>query len=176
MRYVCHWKKSLALSVLLCHQNVLTAKSMCKITVQLKSTLDSLRTVQVDQHVKPGIEIVQALADISRSLLLSCAQIAIPCGGICCHSNETRAPIANPPNSAQLGESTPNFRSMSVVAKWLDGLRCHLVWRQTSAQATLLDGNPARLQARGQHLQFWHPWSLPCPKLHPGPCSSVGMR
>jgi len=22
---------------------------------------------------------------------------------------------------------TPNFRSMSVVAKWLDGLRCHLV-------------------------------------------------
>ena len=84
-----------------------------------------------------------------RSLLLSCAQIAIPCGGICCHSNETRAPIANPPNSAQLGESTTNFRSMSVVATWLDGLRCHLVRRLTSAQATLLDGNPARLQARG---------------------------
>ena len=34
-------------------------------------------------------ERVQALADISRSAL-------------CCHSNETRAPIANPPNSAQL--------------------------------------------------------------------------
>ena len=31
---------------------------------------------------KPGIERVQALADISRSAL-------------CCHSNETRAPIAN---------------------------------------------------------------------------------
>jgi len=31
----------------------------------------------------------QALADISRSAL-------------CCHSNETRAPIANLPNSAQL--------------------------------------------------------------------------
>jgi len=24
---------------------------------------------------------------------------------------------------------SPNFMSMSVVAKWLDGLRCHLVWR-----------------------------------------------
>ena len=59
---------------------------------------------------KPAIERVQALADISRSAL-------------CCHSNETRAPIANPPNSAQL-EGTP-----------------------------------------------YH-----SPKLHPGPCSSMGMR
>jgi len=25
--------------------------------------------------------------------------------------------------------SAPNFRPTSVVAKWLDGLRCHLVWR-----------------------------------------------
>ena len=32
----------------------------------------------------------RALADISRSAL-------------CCHSNETRAPIANPSNTAQLG-------------------------------------------------------------------------
>jgi len=23
----------------------------------------------------------------------------------------------------------PNLRPISVVAKWLDGLRCHLVWR-----------------------------------------------
>jgi len=38
--------------------------------------------------LKTGIERVQALADISRSAL-------------CCHSNETRAPIANPPNSVQ---------------------------------------------------------------------------
>jgi len=41
----------------------------------------------------PGIERVQALADILRSAL-------------CCHSNETCAPIAKPPNSAQL-EGTP---------------------------------------------------------------------
>ena len=42
---------------------------------------------------------------------------------LCCHSNATRAPIANPPNSAQLG------------------------------------GN------------LYH-----APKLHPGPCSNVGIR
>jgi len=42
---------------------------------------------------------------------------------LCCHSNATRAPIANPPNSAQLGGS------------------------------------------------LYH-----APKLHPGPCSSVGVR
>ena len=42
---------------------------------------------------------------------------------LCCHSNATRAPIANPPNTAQLG------------------------------------GSP------------YH-----APKLHPGPCSSVGVR
>jgi len=46
---------------------------------------------QNPQQIKPGIE--QALADISRSAL-------------CC--NETRAPIANPPNSAQL-EGTPTI-------------------------------------------------------------------
>jgi len=42
---------------------------------------------------EPVTERVQALADISHSAL-------------CCHSNETRAPIANPPNSAQL-KGTP---------------------------------------------------------------------
>jgi len=42
---------------------------------------------------KPAIERVQALADISPSVL-------------CCHSNETHAPIADLPNSAQL-EGTP---------------------------------------------------------------------
>jgi len=27
------------------------------------------------------------------------------------------------------GAQPPNFRPISVVAKWLDGLRCHVVWR-----------------------------------------------
>jgi len=41
------------------------------------------------------------------------------------------------PNSPLLKDTAPNFRPMSVVAKRLDGLRCHLVWRWASAQATL---------------------------------------
>jgi len=64
----------------------------------------------VEQPLQPGIERVQTFADIS-------------CPALCCHSNETSAPIANPTNSAQLG------------------------------------GTP------------YH-----SPKLHMGPCSSVGMR
>ena len=31
----------------------------------------------------------------------------------------------------------PNFRPMFIVAKCMDGLRCHLIWRQASAQMTL---------------------------------------
>ena len=49
--------------------------------------------------MKPDIERVQALADISHSAL-------------CYHSNETRAPIANPSNSAQL-EGTP-YHSLTL--------------------------------------------------------------
>jgi len=40
-------------------------------------------------------------------------------------------------------ELPPNFWPISVVAKWLDGSRCHLVWRKDSAQAPVLDGDPA---------------------------------
>jgi len=64
------------------------------------------------QYMEPGIHGVglKAIADISRSAL-------------CCHSNESRAPIANPSHSAQL-----------------EGTLYHFA------------------------------------KLHPSPCSSVGMR
>jgi len=34
----------------------------------------------------------------------------------------------NPAPLAHRG-TAPNFQPISVVAKWLDGLRCHLVWR-----------------------------------------------
>jgi len=51
---------------------------------------------------QPGIQRVQALADISRSAL-------------CCHSNETHALIANLPNSAQL-EGTPYIPEVAVLA------------------------------------------------------------
>jgi len=61
---------------------------------------------------RPGIERVQAVADISRSAL-------------CCHSNETRAPIAHPPNYAQLG-GTPiippiYIRISAVVCECAEG-------------------------------------------------------
>jgi len=29
----------------------------------------------------------------------------------------------------QKGATAPNFRPMSIVHQWLDGSRCHLVWR-----------------------------------------------
>jgi len=61
-----------------------------------------------------GIERVQALANISRSAL-------------CCHSNETRAPIANPPNSAQL-EGTP-YHSSNLHTF------CTVVWECGEGQA-----------------------------------------
>ena len=51
-------------------------------------------------YAEPGIERVQALADISLLAL-------------CCHSNETHAPTANPPNSAQL-EGT-SYHSPSYI-------------------------------------------------------------
>ena len=44
------------------------------------------------EYTEPDRERVQALADISRSALR-------------CHSNETRSPIANLPNSAQLDDT-----------------------------------------------------------------------
>ena len=40
-------------------------------------------------------------------------------------------------SSPKKGHNTPTFRPMSVVTKRLDGSRCHLVRRKTSAQATL---------------------------------------
>jgi len=54
-------------------------------------------------------------ADISRSAL-------------CCHSNETRAPIANPPNSAQL-EGTPAIPPSYI--------RVHTIVRQTDRQTAV---------------------------------------
>ena len=35
----------------------------------------------------------------------------------------------DPPPPPPKGHSLPNFRPISGVAKWLDGLTCHLVWR-----------------------------------------------
>ena len=75
---------------------ILIAKKLSLILRQVYRAICPVCYVSVHRCVKkPGIEGVHALADISRSAL-------------CCHSNETRAPIANPPNSAQL-EGTPTI-------------------------------------------------------------------
>jgi len=43
-----------------------------------------------------------------------------------------------PSSVARKGGTSPNFWPMSIVAKWLDALRCHLVsWRYPSAHAIL---------------------------------------
>jgi len=62
-------------------------------TLQSHRFSATLETESVETSLKSGIQRVQTLADISRS-------------GLWCHSNETRAPIATPPNSAQL-DGTP---------------------------------------------------------------------
>ena len=65
-----------------------------------------------------------------------------------------------------------NFWPMSVVAKRLDGSRCHLVWRYASAQATLCwTGN--QLPLKGAHFYCgwmdqdatWYKWR-PRPRPH----------
>jgi len=44
----------------------------------------------------------------------------------------------DPPSpSPKWGQSPPNFRLMSVVAKWLDGSKWHLARTWASVQATL---------------------------------------
>jgi len=46
--------------------------------------------------------------------------------------------------------TTPNFRPISVAAKWLHRSRFHLVWRQASARGDfVLDGDPAPLPKKG---------------------------
>jgi len=53
----------------------------------------------------------------------------------CCHSNATRAPIANPPNTAQLGASptTPQVTCGSVQIVWACGCGQTHTHRQTDA-------------------------------------------
>jgi len=55
---------------------------------------------------------------------LCCRVPRLPIGSaLCCHSNETRAPIANQPNSAQLG-GTPTVRPSYIRVRavvWICG-------------------------------------------------------
>jgi len=57
------------------------------------------------------------------------------------------------PSSLQKGHN-PNFRPMSVVAKRLDGSRCHLVQRWASAQGNCVRWGPRPLPKRGTAPKF----------------------
>jgi len=57
------------------------------------------------------------------------------------------------------GAEPPNFRSMSIVAKRLDGSRCHLVsWRLALAQATLCKMASAQATLCSVETQLPLPW------------------
>jgi len=48
-------------------------------------------------------------------------------------------------NKLATEQQPPTFWPMSIVAKWLDGSRCHLVWMEVHLGPghIVLDGNPA---------------------------------
>jgi len=88
-----------------------------------------------------------------------------------------------PPPPKKKGAQQPHtFRPMSIVTKWLDASKCHLLWRKASADATLLDGDKLPRQEKGvqplnfQPMYFWpNGWmsqdaiwygGRPCPMPH----------
>ena len=74
-------------------------------------------------NIIPGIEQIQALADISRS-------------AVCCHSNETRTPITNLPNSARLEGTSYHSSNLHPDPCSSVGMR-RGTDRQTDAQTTV---------------------------------------
>ena len=103
-----------------------------KSSVNFRYTLNKLI-----HYLQPGIQRVQALTDISHS-------------APCCHSNETRAPIANPPNSAQL-EGTP-YHSPTYIRV------CAVVWEcgegQSHRQTDTLTDTQTALTTIGLHFAW----------------------
>ena len=60
------------------------------------------------------------------------------------------------------GRAPPtNFWPISIVAKRLSASRCHLVWREASAQATVFDRDPAPPRKKGQPPPNFWPMSMP---------------
>jgi len=86
-----------------------------------------------------GQPFVKRFALCYWTVVLSCPVLS--CLSVCdgwtdqdetCHAGRPRPRphcVRWGPSSPPKGHIPPNFRPMSIVAKWLDGLRCHLVWR-----------------------------------------------
>ena len=77
-------------------------------------------------------------------------------GGRC---QPTRICVRWGPSPLPTKGHSPNFRPMSVMAKRLDGSRCHLVGRQTVAQVTLCQMDPAPHE-RGTTVPSFRPMSI----------------
>ena len=100
-----HWQGTTqklrhAFCVLLSLSLYVTSRHLFNYCTSLRKSRPIHATPSLHRHSEPGIERVQALADIFRSALRY-------------HRNETRAPIANPPNSAQLEGTT--YHSSSYI-------------------------------------------------------------
>ena len=74
--------------------------------------------------------------------------------------------LGGDPAALPKGAAPPDFRPISVVAKSLDASRCHLVWREASAQATLCKMGTQPLPKRGRSPlpNFW-PMSIVAKRL-----------
>jgi len=105
-----------------------TALSMRALRRAVKSKRHKNKMTLVKTDITQAYERVQALDDISRSVL-------------CCHSNETCVPIENPSNCAQL-EATPtispsNIRVRAVMWECGEGQTDTLTQRQISRRLTV---------------------------------------
>jgi len=61
----------------------------------------------------------------------------------------------------------PNFRPISAVAKWLDGLRCNLVWRYGLGSGdVVLDEDPAPPPEKGGRAPNFRPMSIVAKRLN----------
>jgi len=72
------------------------------------------------------------------------------------------------------GGTAPNFRPMSIVAKRLDGQRCHSAWRYVSAQATLCyRWGPSSPPQKGAQSPNFRPLSIVVKRLDESRCHLV---
>ena len=71
----------------------------------------------------------------------------------------------DPAPPPQKGGRASNFRPTSIVAKRLQGSRCHLVWRYALAQTIVLDGDPDLPPQKGDTSPKFRPMSVVAKRL-----------